>query len=393
MSLIARRGLMLSLAVFCGVVVLTAAMSQAAGPPPGVAGEETSTRTPTVTATATPTPIPCTNGPCRMSLVITQPAGACDGEETCTIGLGQKFTLAVDLRSVPAPGYILAQSWIDFGDDLFYDQAAHTPAEEIVWEDCEDLTALRVTLSEAVSHGCITGLFPPPASTYHGLFVEISLQCSTFESENHVWLRPRDHPIAGTSGAVYISAGVFEPGEGGGQIVPEVDSLTVNCGVPDPPTPGGPDTATPTDTPTGTLTPATATPSPTTTPTGTLTPATATPTPTETPTGTLTPATATPSVTVTATASGTPAPPANTPTSTPMPTNTPTQRPSLLGDVNCDISVDPVDATFILQWAAGLIDELPCPDAGDADGDGETTVIDAAVILQFSAGLVSSLPP
>ncbi len=385
MSLIARRGLILSLAVFCGVVVLTAAMSQAAGPPPGVAGEETSTRTPT--ATGTPTPIPCTNGPCRMSLVITQPAGVCDSEETCSIGLGQKFTLAVDLRSVPAPGYILAQSYIDFGDNLFYDfdPTPHGGAKEIVWPDCA--VPLRVLPSAgAVSHGCLTGVASLPASTYHGSFVEISLQCSTFDSRNDVWLRPLGYPATGGTGALYVSAGDLEMRRR--QLEPEVDGLTVNCGVPDPNAPTPTDTDTPTDTPTGTLTPATATPSPTTTPTGTLTPATATPTPSETPTGTLTPATATPAGEVTPTASGTPPPTTNTS----MPTNTPTQRPSLLGDVNCDISVDPVDATFLLQWAAGLIDELPCPDAGDADGDGETTVIDAAVILQFSAGLISSLP-
>jgi hypothetical protein len=54
--------------------------------------------------------------------------------------------------------------------------------------------------------------------------------------------------------------------------------------------------------------------------------------------------------------------------------------------------VTPLDATFILQFAAGLLAELPCPVGGDANGDGVTDPLDAAMVLQFSAGLIDVLP-
>ena len=82
------------------------------------------------------------------------------------------------------------------------------------------------------------------------------------------------------------------------------------------------------------------------------------------------------------------------PTWTPqsLATNTPIVLSDLLvGDANCSGFVDPVDATFILQWWAGLVDVLPCP--ADANGDNTLNILDATVILQFSAGLISSLPP
>ena len=63
------------------------------------------------------------------------------------------------------------------------------------------------------------------------------------------------------------------------------------------------------------------------------------------------------------------------------------------GDANCDGSVNAVDAALVLQFNAGLLGSLSCPDAGDADGDGEITSLDAALILQFTLGLLDSLPP
>lgn len=67
--------------------------------------------------------------------------------------------------------------------------------------------------------------------------------------------------------------------------------------------------------------------------------------------------------------------------------------PTLIGDVNCDRVVNPIDVTFILQLGAGLIAALPCPQNGDTNGDGVTNPLDAALILQFSAGIISSLGP
>ena len=147
--------------------------------------------------------------------------------------------------------------------------------------------------------------------------------------------------------------------------------------------------------------PSTSTPIPTATPTHTPTP-THTSEPTATSTAAATP-TATPGGATTATpvSTWTPAPTWTVaPTWTPVPTWTPQSPPTntpsvhselLVGDANCSGAVDPVDATFILQWWAGLVAVLPCP--ADADGDRTLSILDATVILQYSAGLVSTLPP
>ena len=80
------------------------------------------------------------------------------------------------------------------------------------------------------------------------------------------------------------------------------------------------------------------------------------------------------------------------PTDTPEPTDTPVPG-GLVGDVDCSGSVNAIDAALILQFVAGLLGSLPCPDGADTNGDGSVNSIDAALILQFSAGLVPSLPP
>ena len=67
-------------------------------------------------------------------------------------------------------------------------------------------------------------------------------------------------------------------------------------------------------------------------------------------------------------------------------------QPGLMGDVNCDGVVNPVDAALLLQLAAGLISTLPCPAVSDVNVDGTKNPIDAALVLQFSAGLISALP-
>ena len=64
-----------------------------------------------------------------------------------------------------------------------------------------------------------------------------------------------------------------------------------------------------------------------------------------------------------------------------------------LGDVNGDGEVTLVDASLVLQYEAGLIDSLPCPDAADVNGDGTVDVEDAGLILQFVADVIDSLPP
>jgi len=79
-------------------------------------------------------------------------------------------------------------------------------------------------------------------------------------------------------------------------------------------------------------------------------------------------------------------PPTCTPTPSPTPTSTP-ERPEILGDVDCDFAITSLDALLVLQYVAGLIDELPCGGAADLNGDGAVTAVDAALILQIVAGL------
>lgn len=61
-------------------------------------------------------------------------------------------------------------------------------------------------------------------------------------------------------------------------------------------------------------------------------------------------------------------------------------------DVNCNGSLDSIDASLVLQLSAALVDSLPCDALADANQDGRTNAIDASLILQYSAGLIDSLP-
>ncbi len=67
----------------------------------------------------------------------------------------------------------------------------------------------------------------------------------------------------------------------------------------------------------------------------------------------------------------------------------------LVGDANCNGGVDSIDAVFILQFSAGLLPSLGCPQNADANGDGVVNSLDAALVLQSAAGLTTSLggPP
>ena len=94
----------------------------------------------------------------------------------------------------------------------------------------------------------------------------------------------------------------------------------------------------------------------------------------------------------------TPPPVTAEPTNTPRPTFTPTAVPTpppafIVGDVNCNRTANSVDATLILQFGAGLISALLCPEGGDVNLDGRINVLDATLILQFEGGLIDRLPP
>jgi hypothetical protein len=76
----------------------------------------------------------------------------------------------------------------------------------------------------------------------------------------------------------------------------------------------------------------------------------------------------------------------------PTPTPIPTGPPAGSGDANCDGQTNAIDAAFVLQFTAGLLDELPCEDAADVNQDGMVNAVDASIILQFSAGFIDDLP-
>lgn len=51
--------------------------------------------------------------------------------------------------------------------------------------------------------------------------------------------------------------------------------------------------------------------------------------------------------------------------------------------MNCDRSVNSIDALFILQFHARLLASLPCQQNADVNGDGRINSIDAALIIQY----------
>ncbi len=66
---------------------------------------------------------------------------------------------------------------------------------------------------------------------------------------------------------------------------------------------------------------------------------------------------------------------------------------SLAGDANCDGFANPIDAAIVLQFSAGLIGSVPCPENANVSSDTVVNPLDAALILQYAAGLIPSLGP
>ena len=249
----------------------------------------------------------------------------------CTFATGESFTLAVDIVTAPAAGYVAVQSFIDYGDDLIYDIDGQLAEDEIVWMDLDTRVAVRASLGAGlVNHGGLSGQIPPlPVSTDTGNFVEIKMACSAGDTSTQVDLLPLGDQQTVTSGTAFAEADIVT------QVTPKVSGLLIHCGA------GGPlDTPTPTATQTSTPKP----------------------------------------------------PPTLGPIPTQMPTFTPRSPPSV-GDVNCDGAFNAVDAALILQLHARLISALPCPEDSDVNVDGLTNSVDAALILQYAAGFLVTLPP
>jgi hypothetical protein len=63
----------------------------------------------------------------------------------------------------------------------------------------------------------------------------------------------------------------------------------------------------------------------------------------------------------------------------------------LMGDANCDGTVNAIDGAIILQYAAGFSIDFDCPSKVDVNGAGRIDSIDAALVLQYTAGLIDDL--
>ena len=144
----------------------------------------------------------------------------------CTFASDEEFTLAVELVAIPAGGYILAQSFIDFGPDLTYDAEATAAVDEVVWPDCDPAIVVRTQFSPtSVNHGCLSGLIPPlPVSTFAGNIVEIAFTCSSESTTTEVRLLPENDPFAGTSGTGLVGTDISI------HFIPPQTDLTIICG-------------------------------------------------------------------------------------------------------------------------------------------------------------------
>ena len=216
--------------------------------------------------TATPPPV-CPADAC-MDLVVLDDSGGevcrSSGNTKCEIPVGGAFTAVVEIVAGPGNGYVLAQSWVDWGifdpaasedgagpgtcndgsnndwvqdgvgdrydpdcftvSDLTY-KPRQAIIDELVWPDCLDALAFETGGADLgfVAHTCITGLVPPPPkSAYVGRLVELDLNCSSQPTTNDLKLLAYLQEGTETSGALFsFSAGT--------QTIPRVGNLTVNC--------------------------------------------------------------------------------------------------------------------------------------------------------------------
>ena len=178
----------------------------------------------------------------RMSISVS----GCSGDE-CNLDTGETFTLSINVDEAPENGYVLVQSFIDYGPDLTYNMT-ESSADEIVWPDGSPDVVVRDSIEpDTVLHGGLTGVIPPlPLSTYTGTVFELEFQCSESFSSTDVQLLPSGAPLAGTSGAVFTTIVVTDGVDVSVQVVPKTNSVTVTCGAeptatPEPDATPGPD--------------------------------------------------------------------------------------------------------------------------------------------------------
>jgi hypothetical protein len=290
--------------------------------------------------------VPCQTDP---ALDFSISATGCDSNgptATCTFPVGSTFTLTFNLNHLPSSAVCdpsTVQTCFDGYDSQVRYTSGLTPVTSSVsqtgaqtWPDC--VFAAYTESPDKIEAACSIGT-GASSSTYTGPLYHIDFTCGSANSRETLTLPPGD-VVNDVVDHGSIPSPYFD------QAVPE--SLTINC--------GNPPTATPTQT---------------STPTATRTPGGPTDTPTFTPTAT------------------------STPTRTPAPaaTPTPTRRPNhvLLGDVDGDLTVDSRDALWVLWFVAGIVPDVPIPEAADMDANGIVNAADALFILWVEAGQVTML--
>ncbi len=198
-----------------------------------------------------------TGGP---EMVLNVKGGECDDPvrpTKCDVGFGSPFHIGVHALGIPANGYVLMQTFIDYGSDLVY-KPAQPLLDEMLWPDRQDNTAIIFEPGPGLLyHGALTGigveLSPFVQSTYVGKLVAVSMNCPDASTTTTVDLLPAGDPVAGTSGSLFVEYDTKV------QFIPKVGSLTINCVVAPTPPPcptGGCATPTPKVSATSTPTPA-----------------------------------------------------------------------------------------------------------------------------------------
>ena len=225
----------------------------------------TPTYTPTYTPTRTmPTPsltlTPIPGGP-EMTLDVTA-GGSCAGED-CYARVGSNFKLTVSLKNAPPAGYVLMQTFLDYGYGLYDPTASEdgagpntcddgvdnngdgkldrddidcvtlefayipavVPADEIVWPDLNPAIALRREPRPGyLFHGGLTGLFEPlPVSSHEGALVTVEFSCPSWETAAPISLLPYSAPNVGTSGSL------VEGHDGRVEQIVKVNTITIHC--------------------------------------------------------------------------------------------------------------------------------------------------------------------
>ena len=81
-----------------------------------------------------------------------------------------------------------------------------------------------------------------------------------------------------------------------------------------------------------------------------------------------------------------------TTTNRPTPVDVVATAPYPIGDVNCDGTVNAIDAALDLQVNAGRSVFPNCYQNADVNGDGQINSLDALLVLQYDAGLLGTFP-